>query len=149
MKYALFALLFFVAPVAAEDAKPNMCTNEMLMSYFPAPYVRVSLKKFNIPEKDWDKIVASLEEESKKVYSLVMEKASKMNPNPLSQAKDSDEAVKLYRETILSILTETFSQYGIKDAHLIDSFRADLEEQKQKQFTECLQNFEKDRGTIE
>lgn len=117
------------------------CSKELLLEYFPKQFVVETLKKFNVPQDKWDAIASSLSTKDKDVVRIVEDKASKLNPNPL---KDRDPqqrqvAVKLFRETLLQVFSESLQANGITDQKQAQAMLDDIQQQKAKNFAQCME----------
>lgn len=125
------------APVADE------CAREILLSYFPAPMVNETLKKFDVPQDKWSGITSSLSSKDKDVVKIVEQRASAMNPNPLKDPQQRQAAVKLFKETLLEVFTDAMKQNGLTDTSKFQAMLDDIQQQKAKKFAMCL---EKQKG---
>lgn len=122
-----------------KESNADECSKELLLTYFPKPFVNETLKKYNIPQEKWDAINSQLSEKDKQVISIVEEKASKMNPNPLKDAQQRQAAVKIFRETLRQIFSEVMKNNGITDEKQIDTMLDDIQQQKAKRFAQCME----------
>jgi len=129
---------FFVhavdAPVQDED-----CSQEILLSYFPAIFVKETMNRFNVPKEKWDAINRDLAVRDKEIIKIVESKASKMNPNPLKDPQQRQTAVKLFRETLVENFSAVMKENGISDDKQIQSMLEDIQQQKAKRFALCMQ----------
>ncbi len=121
----------------AADQSVEECSKELLLAYFPAPFVKETLKKFNVPESKWDSIVTELVGKDKEVGKIVEEKASHMDPNPLMDPQARQETVKLFRDTLLGLFSEVMKSNGITDEKQIQAMLEDVQQQKAQRFTKC------------
>lgn len=121
------------AQPAAED-----CSKELLLSYFPESFVRATLKKFNVPEKEWSEIISELKSQDKEVIKTVESKASAMSPNPLKDPSDRQAAVKLFRETLLGVFATVLKKHGVQDQKKIQGMLDDIQQQKAQKFAACM-----------
>ncbi len=117
------------------------CTKELLLAYFPANYVTVTLKKFNVPEEKWKAITSELTIKDKTVLKMVEDKAAKLNPNPF---KDRDPAqrqvaVKLFRDTLFQVFSDVLKNQGVNDDKQIQSMLDDVQQQKAQNFKHCME----------
>lgn len=126
-------------PGFAADQAVDECSKELLLAYFPEPFIRETLKKFNVPEDKWNKIASELISKDKEVVSVVEEKAAAMTPNPLRDPQARQEAVKLFRDTLLSLFTDVMKANGVDDEKQIQAMLDDLQKQKAERFTKCMQ----------
>ncbi|MBS4168816.1 hypothetical protein [Parachlamydia sp. AcF125] len=132
--------LAFTVPVEVMAVEPSVddCSKELLLSYFPEPFVSATLKKFKVPEKEWAGIVAELKQQDKEVIKLVESKAAAMNPNPLRDPSDRQMAVKLFRETLIGVFSTVLKQHDIQDARQIQAMLDDIQQQKARKFAACM-----------
>lgn len=133
---ALFAPFAMSAVVTADPT--DECAKELLLSYFPEPIVKETLKRFSIPDDKVAGIVKSLSNKDKDVVKVVEEKAKAMNPNPLKDPQQRAAAVKLFRETLLQVFTEALQENGITDTSKFQAMLDDIQQQKAKKFAMCM-----------
>lgn len=132
------------APAAGPTV--DECSKELLLSYFPEPFVKETLKKNQVPEDKWASIVKDLASNDKAVIQRVEGKADKMNPNPLKSPEYREQAITIFRETLLEIFTEVMNKNGITDKEQIQGMLDEIQHQKAKRFAKCM---EKTRKEIE
>ena len=126
--------LAFSAQLTDED-----CSEEIIISYFPAPFVKKTLKENKIAEDKWEAIATDLDGKNSEVVKIVEEKAESMNPNPLLDPSQRDEAVAIFREALTTTFTDVMKKHGITDQQQIKAMLDDIQQQKAKRFSECLQ----------
>lgn len=122
----------------AAPANANDCSRDLLMAYFPKPFVNKTLEHFNVPKDQWDAINKELAEKDKEIVKNVEEKASKMTPNPLTDPQQRQAAVKLFRETLLDSFSTVMKAHGVKDEKQIQAMLDDIQQQKAKRFAQCM-----------
>ncbi len=115
------------------------CAKELLLSYYPPEFVLETLKKFNVPKEKWDDIVDGLKMKDKDVIHTVEEKASQMDPNPLKDPQQRQEAIKIFKDTLLQIFTSVVKPAGITDEKTIQAMLDDIQQQKAKRFAQCIE----------
>lgn len=135
----LAAVMMSVSALNGAEQAVDECSKELLLAYFPEPFVKETLKKFNIPQDKWSAIAAQLVSKDKAVVQIVEEKAAKMDPNPLRDPQARQAAVKLFRDTLLGLFTEVMQANGISDPKEIQSMLEDLQQQKAERFAKCMQ----------
>lgn len=149
LAYSLVSMLL-LSPIASVTADVvDDCSKELLLSYFPEPFVRETLKANNVPQDKWDAIVNELKTNDKQVVGIVEEKAAKLNPNPLKNPGDQEQrqkAVAIFRETLMEVFTAALNKNGITDSKQIQAMLDDVQHQKAKRFKECL---EKHKSSID
>lgn len=128
------------APVEAPKELDD-CSIELLRSFFPEKFVASSLEKVNVPQEKREAIIKGLAAKDRQVIKMVEEKASKMNPNPF---KDRDPQqrqviVKLFRETLMEIMTEVFNEQGITDEKEIQDVLDNINQEKADRYRECIE----------
>ncbi|CRX38074.1 hypothetical protein [Estrella lausannensis] len=139
-----------IAAVQAEEKNPaaaptvDECSKELLLSYFPEPFVKETLKKNQIPEDKWSAIVKDLASNDKTVLPRVEGKADKMNPNPLKSPEYREQAITIFRETLLEIFTEVMNKNGITDKEQIQGMLDEIQHQKAKRFAKCMEKSRKE-----
>lgn len=125
------------------DTTVNECSKELLLAFFPESFVNETLKKFDVPEKEWAGINKDLKNKDSDVIKIVEDKASKMDPNPLKDPQQRQGAVKIFRETLYDIFSGVMKSHGVSDEKQIQSMLDDIQQQKAKRFMMCM---EKQRG---
>lgn len=161
MKKINFQLLMtismcFFSSVLAQDATNAVnttvnvtekeCTKELLLSYFPQNFVKETLKKFNVPQDKWDTIAQSLSDRNKDVVKLVEDKAAQQSPNPLKDPSLHQQAVAIFRDTLLQVFSDVAKANGISDDEQIKKMFIDIQQQKAKRFVECRKQAETAAG---
>lgn len=147
-----FCSLMAPCSVSADMASAREeCAKELLLSYFPEPIVKETLKRFNIPQDKWPAITKSLSAKDKEVVKMVEQKAATMNPNPLKDPQQRQAAVKLFRETLLQVFSDAMKENGVQDASQFQAMLDDIQQQKAKKFAMCMErqkaNFQKHEST--
>lgn len=140
------ALISQHAQLGAETSV-NECSKELLLAFFPESFVNETLKKFEIPEKDWVAINQDLKSKDGDVIKIVEEKASKMDPNPLKDPQQRQGAVKIFRETLFDIFAGVMKSHGVTDDKKIQSMLDDIQQQKAKRFMMCMEKQKKGDDT--
>ncbi|MEI8365263.1 MAG: hypothetical protein WCF65_02495 [Parachlamydiaceae bacterium] len=126
--------------VFADASNPiEDCAKELLLSYFPAPIVNETLKRFDVPQDKWDAISKSLASKDKDVVKTVEQKASTMNPNPLKDPQQRQAAVKLFRDTLLQVFSDAMKENGVTDSSKFQAMLDDIQQQKAKMFAMCME----------
>jgi hypothetical protein len=134
---------FSTPEVAAADATAEECSRQLLLAYFPEPFVLETLKKFNVPENEQKAIATSLANKDGEVIKLVEQKAATMNPNPLQDPQARQAAVKLFRETLLEIFSSVLKEHGITDEKQIADMLDHVQQQKAERFAKCMEKQKK------
>lgn len=125
--------------VQAAETSVDECSKELLLAYFPEPFVVETLKKFNVPEDKWGTISKDLVSKDKEVVRIVEEKAATMDPNPLRDPQARQAAVKLFRDTLLGLFTDVLKANGVTDEKQIQDMLDDVQQQKAQRFAKCMQ----------
>lgn len=125
--------------LAFTDQTVDECSKELLLAYFPEPFVIETLKKFNVNEAQWDIIQKELSNKDKEVIKLVEQKASQMDPNPLKDPQARQAAVKLFRETLLQIFSDVLKAHGVTDEQEIQAMLENVQQLKAQRFAKCMQ----------
>lgn len=126
---------------AGTDAE---CSKEILLAFFPEVFVNETLTRFNVPKDKWDSIKQALAEKDKEVVKTVEAKAAQMNPNPLKDPQHRQEAVKLFRDTLLDVFSTVLKANGVSDDTQIKNMLDDIQQQKAKRFAMCLEKHKND-----
>jgi len=132
------AFSLFTGPCVAEEPMDE-CSKDLLLSYFPEPFVIQTLKQFNIPEEAHQMIAKELQEKDKEVVRLVEMKAERMDPNPLRDPRHRQEAVKLFRETLFELFSSVLNKYQVTDKAKIQAMLDEIQRQKAEQFARCME----------
>lgn len=132
------------SPMNGFAAQDEECPKELLMSYFPAKFVGVTLSKNNIPADKIELIQKELAEKDKEVVQAVEEKAAKMDPNPLKDPAQRDQAKKIFRETLYDLFAGVLNKNGITDSGQIHTMLDDIQRQKAEQFAKCVEKYQKE-----
>jgi len=127
------------AVVNAESKIEDECTKDLLLSYFPEPFVMQTLERFDVPEEKRAQIAHDLIEQDRKVIQKVEMKAERLDPNPLRDPSKRQEAVKLFRETLFELFAEVLHRYDVKDEAKIQDMLDDIQRQKAEQFARCME----------
>lgn len=127
------------SPVCAAEQTMDECSRELLLTYFPEPFVKETLKTFNVPEDKWDAIQKSLASKDKDVIQTVEKKAAEMDPNPLKDPQARLAAVKLFRSTLLQLFSEVMEENGVTDEKQIQAMLDGIQLQKAQRFAKCMQ----------
>ncbi len=128
---------------AVSEQTVDECSRELLLTYFPEPFVKETLKTFNVPEDKWDSIQKSLASKDKDVIQIVEKKASEMDPNPLKDPQARLAAVKLFRSTLLQLFSDVMEANGVTDEKQIQAMLDAIQLQKAQRFAKCMQKTEK------
>lgn len=128
-----------VGSLSGAEQAADECSRELLLAYFPEPFVKETLKKFNVPQDQWDAIQKDLSSKDKDVIKTVESKASQMDPNPLKDPQARQAAVKLFRETLLQVFSDVMKAHGVNDDKQIQSMLDDVQQQKAQRFAKCMQ----------
>lgn len=136
---SILSIFVIQMPQLIGEPTANDCTPQVLKVPFPEPFVRISLKKFNVPENTWEPIVKALDAKGNDVVKIVETKAAKITPNPLENPKQPQVIVKLFKETLFEVSVDTFKLNGVTDTAQIQAIIDDVQEQKRQQFIECMQ----------
>lgn len=143
LKKPLFHLLMgaisLAAPGILSSQEKELCSKEMLMSYFPEPIVMATLDQFKIPQAQHSLIMKDLAEKDGQIAPMVEERAAKMTPNPLRESKMRQEAVKIFRDTLFEVFTSVMNAHGINDKEQIRAMLDDIQKQKARQFANCME----------
>lgn len=134
-----FGAVALLAPLTTTTAAvQDECAREELMSYFPARFVTQTLDNYKVPQGQRTAILRELADKDKQVIPTVEERAAKMNPNPLRDPKQRQEAVKIFRDVLSELFTGTMEAHGINDKKQIQEMLDDIQQQKAKQFAFCM-----------
>jgi len=116
------------------------CSKELLISYFPEPFVNDVLSEYEISKDLWPQINQALQDQDRTIISTVEAKASKMNPNPLKDPSQRNAAVSIFKETLYETFAAVMNKYGIDDKSQISAMLDEIQYKKAKRFRECMEN---------
>lgn len=136
------SLAAFSAYLPAQNSSSdidNECSKEILLAFFPEIFVEQTLRQFHVPEDKWNNIKVALHEKDKEIVKTVENKAIQMTPNPLKDPQHRQEAVKLFRDTLLEAFSTVLKSNGINDDVQIKDMLDDIQKQKAKRFSLCLE----------
>jgi hypothetical protein len=143
-----FLLFLAASPLLLQaEAVHEACSQEILFSYFPKPFVDKVLKKHQVPESQWGKITEELNEKDKLVVQRVEEKAQSMEPNPLKDPKMRHEAVRIFRETLMEYFGSVLKNHGVKDQEQIQEMLDEMQQMKARYFVECMEKLTPEENT--
>lgn len=131
----------FTASAHAAEQTVDECSRELLLTYFPEPFVKETLKTFNVPEEKWNEIQKELASKDKEIIQLVEKKASEMDPNPLKDdhPQSRQAAIKLFRSTLFQLFSSVMQANGINDEKQIQAMLDSIQLQKAQRFAKCMQ----------
>ena len=115
------------------------CAQEILLAYFPETIVDETLKRFHIADDKRLLIIQQLVLKEKEIVFLVQKKVLQLHSNSLKDPSQKQMLVKIYRETLLEVLTEALAQGNITDKNQIKKMLEDIQQQKAKYFASCLE----------
>jgi hypothetical protein len=129
-------------PLAADDesgpACDASCPVDLFITFFPEPFVKLTLEKFAVPLDQRVAIQKELLNHELDINSIVESKAAKMTPNPLNQPDRQDDVVRLYDEAVLQVFTKVMNDNGITDDQQIAKMLEDINRQKAERFKRCM-----------
>lgn len=126
------------------DVQTTECSREMLLSYFPEPFVKEILQRNQIPEDKWGAIIQELSANDKNVLAKVESRGNAMNPNPLKSPEYRQIAITIFRETLLEIFTEVMNKNGITDKEQVQTMLDEIQRLKAKRFAKCMEKTRKE-----
>jgi hypothetical protein len=134
-------MLSSLSILTAEEQPKDIqeCSRELLLSYFPEPFVRETLSRFQVSEDKTEDIVSQLSNQDQEVIKKVESKAAKLDPNPLKNFADRQKAVQLFRESLLEIFSDVMKRNGVRDDRQIQSMLDDIQHQKARYFVRCME----------
>lgn len=138
---SVFALPLFADAPSEHDKE---CAKEALKHHFPEQFVSVTLKKFKVPEDQQAAIIKELNEKDKQIVKMVEDKAATMDPNPLKNPEQRQQAVKLFKDTLFEQFTAVLNAHGVTDDDQIQKMLEDIQLQKAKRFTQCMEKVNPD-----
>jgi len=139
------AVACFTPFYSSAEMQETECSEDIIMSYYPEPFVAETLEKFEIPQAQRSAIIRDLAEKDREVVPIVEEKAGKMSPNPLRDPKHRQEAIKIFRDTLYELFAATMQAHGVNDQEQIQAMLDNIQQQKAKQFAACMERFHSDR----
>lgn len=131
--------LSLIVSTSLSAAMVDECSKELLLAYFPEPFLVQVLKDNDVPESEWAAINQALMSKDRQVVSMVEEKAAAMDPNPLTDAKYRPQAVQLFRETLFEIFAEVMRNHGVTEDAEIQSMLDQIQYLKAERFPKCME----------
>lgn len=129
-------------------AETDECAQEILLSYFPAVFVKESLAKFKVPEDKWDGILKELAIRDKEILKKVEVKAASMSSNPLKDPQQRQAAVKIFRDTLFENFATVMKANGVTDEKQIQEMLDDINQLKAKRFARCMQQHHQNKPAL-
>lgn len=123
---------------AANESDAIDCSRDLFVAFFPGPFVKNTLEKFEVPQDKRAAIQEQLSHHELDIVSIVEAKASKMNPNPLNQPGHEVEVVQLFEEAVMQTFTQVMVKNGIEDQEIIMEMLEDIHRQKAERFRKCM-----------
>ncbi len=134
-----FTFFGFSQATSLQAATVEECSKELLLSFFPEAFVTEVLQKYQVSKEKWEPIVKGLKEKNDEVIKLVDEQASKMNPNPLKDPSQKQQAVKIFRESLYQVFASVLKANGVSDDQKIQSMLGEIQQLKTKRFAQCME----------
>jgi hypothetical protein len=137
----MLGLSALALPLCADvqSEKDEQCAKEILMQHYPEKFVKETLNKFQVPADQQAAIIKELGDKDKLLVKMVEERAAAMNPNPLKDPSQRQQAVKMFRETLLEQFASVLNAHGVTDKDKVQQMLDDVQLQKAKQFTMCME----------
>jgi hypothetical protein len=120
-------------------SQEEQCAREILTHHYPEKFVAETLKKFQVPADQQQAIVKELAEKDKNIVKMVENRAASMNPNPLKDPQLRQQAVRMFRDTLKEQFASVLNAHGVTDDAQIQQMLEDIQLQKARQFTECME----------
>lgn len=142
LKYILLSASFAVLALSGYSVHAGTlddCSKELLISYFPEPFVNEVLKEYQIPKEQWAEINQALQDQDRTIISTVEAKAAKMTPNPLKDPSQRNVAVSIFKEILYEAFANVMNKYGIDDKNQITAMLDEIQYKKAKRFRECME----------
>lgn len=130
--------------IAVDYQTLEECDAKKLMTFFPVEFVNEALRKFNVPQSEWEGINAELATKDNEVIRKIEEKAAQLNPNPLNDPTQIAVTFKLFRQSLLEVFGGVMAGHGVSDAPRIAAMLKYIQDLKRQRFQSCL-----DKGAIQ
>lgn len=138
-----FAFLFALSVCAfADEPTVDECSREVLFAYYPEPFVKETLKKYNVPENQWNAIYGELAAKNGEIVERVEVKAKQLDIDPLKDPAKREEAIKLFQDTLYEVFADVMKAHNIQDPNQIQAMHAAIQDQKAERFADCIQKRE-------
>lgn len=138
---AFLALIFCSHAVQAEGPA---CLAVLENSFFNPTFVSQALSLHDVSQSAWSEINRALHQNARNIPQRVKAKARAMHPNPLESPFDSKQALKVFREVLFEVLSETVAPFGITNPTEVYEMITYIQLQQQKRFSACFGD-EKDK----
>ena len=139
-----FSLVFGLlsnATAIAQAEPDEECSEAVITSFFPPVFVEKTLENFEVPEKYRADIIRELGKKDSQVIPAVEERASAMDPNPLIDPTHRQEAVTLFRKTLLDVFIGVMRDYDVTDPEKAQAMLDDIQKQKLERFRHCVNKY--------
>lgn len=127
--------------IFAEATVDEECSEAVITAFFPPVFVEQTLQNFEIPVKYRSNIIRDLSQKDSEVIPAVEERAAAMDPNPLNDPAHRQEAVTLFRKTLLDIFYGVVQNYDVTDRTKAQAMLDDIQKQKLERFRSCVNKY--------
>ena len=137
MKRILFcyrSILGFLTVLAEEKA----CVRDIETYFFNPIYVSQALSLHDVSQSAWSQVNLKLRERNSEIPKLVMDKVSKMDPNPLRTPFDPREAAKVLEEALFEMLASVLTEFNIENPLRGGEMFNYIREQQNSRFIDCF-----------
>lgn len=131
--------LFTLAAAALCAYEDLECSQEILYTYFPKPFVQETMQESGFSSQDAQSIADELAKMDQKITMSVEQKAQERDPNPLMSPDRHEEVVQIFKETLLEVFSDVLKQHGMKDAKKAQNMLESIQEKKGRHFARCLE----------
>ena len=128
-----------ILPVANNTlVTTDVCSTELITSFFPDIFVGKTLEKFNIPKDQWESIMDELDKRNKSIRPTLAERGYKINPNLFTDPQQQDAARKLLKDIVVNSFTDVMKIHGINDPKQVKQMLDDIQMQKAEKWAQCM-----------
>jgi hypothetical protein len=131
--------LFILLSSLLNAAEEMECSQEILYTYFPRPFVEETMIENGFSQKEAQTIADSLAKMDQKVTITVEQKAQEKDPNPLMSLDRQEDVVQIFKETLLEVFSDVLKQHGKTDSEKVQAMLDAIQEKKALHFAKCLE----------
>lgn len=125
LRFICFIFLSLISCLEAYDASPR-CYKDLELNFFQPSLVTQALSLHHVDQAIWTPILHLLQENSKKVPSMVRLKAKNLRPNPFAPVFIAEDVKLILMETLYEVFFSSVSSYNFyQNLHInADDIRA-------------------------
>jgi hypothetical protein len=137
MKFVYLALLV-ILPLAVLQGEEKACIREIESTFFNPFFVSQALSLHDVSQSTWSQVNLELQKKIPSLHPLVLEKAAKMQPNPLKTPFQPHEAAQVVEEALYEVFASVLAEFNIQNAYEIREMFNYIREQQNSRFVDCF-----------